>query len=98
MLVFFHVYLQAAEGDPFTTEAKPLFDGMFATKLDSPSRADNSLPGQARRAVESPHHLASGPGIAGGGGNRAVGRNFAAGHAANGLSYFVLHQTHGKRG
>ena len=96
--MYFHVNFQAAKRNSLTTEAKPLFDGVFAAKLDSPSRADNSLPGQAGGAMEGPDDLARGSGISGGGGDGSIGCNLAARHAENSLSYFVRHQAHEKQG
>ena len=58
MLVAFHIDAAAAKDDVFTFQAKALFEGVIAAKLDLSTGAQNAVPGQANRSMKGPRHQA----------------------------------------
>jgi hypothetical protein len=79
-----HADAPAAEVDAFHFEAHALFVGHFAFEFDFAAGANHALPGERVAGFSQDlRHLAVVKGISGGGGDLAVGGNFAAGDLAD---------------
>ena len=74
----------AFEANSFGLQQESLLQTKFTGQGDAASRAEHSLPGQARHEVQYLRHVTRTAGIPCGFGNGTVGTDFSAGNPANG--------------
>ena len=78
------------KSDAFRLKTQPLLECRFTREQDPPTRADNPMPGNIRRAImKRPHHLPGGAFVAGSRCYFAIRHDFSARNSPHDIKKFV---------